>query len=105
MAKAKIYAGACGFSTQVTARMNNTTCHLSIESECKAIMKLAAELTEVDPYREFTYRRQMPQTHELAAQYCSHAACPVPAGIIKAVEIAAGLNLPADVSIELSKDD
>ena len=42
-------------------------------------------------------------TLELGEQCCAHAACPVPVGIVKAIEIAAGLNLPADVAIKLSK--
>lgn len=78
---------------------------LNIESDCKAISRLAAELTEADPFREFTHRGEGPLTMQLAAEYCSHAACPVPVGIIKAVEVEAGLALPADVSIKLSKSD
>jgi hypothetical protein len=41
----------------------------------------------------------------MAAKYCTHAACPVASGIIKAVEVEAGLALPGDVSIKISKDD
>ena len=63
---------------------------MTIESERKSIRRLAEELTEIDPYREFIYRGQGPFTFEKAAEYCSHAACPVPVGIIKAVEIEAG---------------
>jgi hypothetical protein len=39
----------------------------------------------------------------MGAKHCTHAACPVPVGIIKAVEVETGLALPADVSIKLSK--
>ena len=83
--------------------MNGTKCTLSLESECKAIQRLAAELPAVDPFREFTFRGEGPATFQAAAECCSHAACPVPVGIIKAVEIEAGLALPADVTIKLSK--
>jgi hypothetical protein len=38
---------------------------------------------------------------ELATKYCPHAACPVPVGILKAVEVEAGLALAANVSIEV----
>ncbi len=103
MAKAKIHAGACGFTTAVNAAMNGKACQLSIESDCKAIKKLAAELTEVEPFKEISSRRQVPKTLEMGLKHCTHAACPVPAGIIKAVEIEAGLNLPVDVTIKLSK--
>jgi hypothetical protein len=33
-----------------------------------------------------------------------HPACPVPSGILKAIEVAAGLALPKDASIKPSKD-
>jgi hypothetical protein len=105
MAKADIFAGVCGFNTTVQAKMNGHTCQLDIHSECKAIQRLAEHLTEVNPYKEISFRRQLPQTYEAAHQYCSHAACPVPSGIIKAIEVEAGLALPADVMIKLSKDE
>ncbi|MCC6955902.1 MAG: hypothetical protein IT316_03850 [Anaerolineales bacterium] len=47
----------------------------------------------------------MPRSLEMGAQYCNHAACPVPVGIIKAVEVESNLALPADVSIKLSKTE
>ncbi|MEW5872730.1 MAG: hypothetical protein AB1894_25955 [Chloroflexota bacterium] len=104
MAKAKIFSGVCGFTTQVEAVTEGRTCHLKIESECKAIQKMADELSEVDPFQEISFRRGMPKVHAMGHEYCTHAACPVPVGIIKAVEVASGLALPRDVTIELSKD-
>ena len=103
MAKAEIFSGICGFNTTVETKMNGRSCTLSIESECGAIQRMAEHLTEVDPFREFTYRGAGPETFDVAEKYCSHAACPVPVGIIKAVEIEAGLALPTDVTIKLSK--
>jgi hypothetical protein len=104
MAKAEIFAGICGFNTTVQTTMNDRTCHLNIQSECQAIQRLAENLTEVDPFKEISFRRQLPQTYEAAHQYCSHAACPVPSGIIKAIEVEAGLALPKDVSIRITKE-
>ena len=40
----------------------------------------------------------------MAAQHCKHAACPVPSGIIKAIEVAAGLALPKDAHIEVAQE-
>ncbi|RLC56062.1 MAG: hypothetical protein DRI80_16795 [Chloroflexota bacterium] len=105
MAKAEITAGICGFSTTVVARMEGSRCVLAIESDCDAIRRLAEELTEVEPFQEISFRRGMPRTLELGAEYCHHAACPVPVGIIKVIEVAAGLALPADVAIKLSKSE
>jgi hypothetical protein len=66
---------------------------------------LAEELTQVDPFKEISFRGEGPLTLRLAAKHCRHAACPVPIGIIKAVEIEAGLAVPADVTIKLSKSE
>lgn len=103
MTRAEINAGACGFTTTVIAVKNGSKVELEIDSECDAVRKLAAELTVVDPFREFSFRGQGPQTLEMGARYCSHPACPVPVGIIKAIEVAAGLALPADATIKVSK--
>jgi hypothetical protein len=103
VAKAEIFSGICGFSTVVEATMDGTVCQLHITSECAAIQKLAQELTQVNPYKEISTKRAMPQTLEKGAQYCTRAACPVPVGIIKAVEVEANLALPKDVTIKLSK--
>ena len=106
MAKAEICSGVCGFNTTVIANADGDgKVHLQIESDCKSVRKLAAELTEVDPFKEFSWRRGDPVTMQLAPKCLAHPACPVPAGIIKAVEVAAGLALPADATIKLSKDE
>ena len=106
MAKAEIFSGICGFTTHVDAHKNEADqVALTINSDCKNIQRLAAELKEVDPYREFTFRGAGPLTLQMASKYCTHAACPVASGIIKAVEVEAGLALPADVSIKISKDN
>ncbi|MEI7846606.1 MAG: hypothetical protein WCK35_12455 [Chloroflexota bacterium] len=103
MAQADIIAGNCGFSTQVETKMDGNVCKISIRSDCAAIRRLATELTEVDPYKEISFKRSMPKTIEMGIKHCTHAACPVPVGIIKAVEIEARLALPTDVIIKLSK--
>jgi hypothetical protein len=102
LARAEIAAGICGFTTRVEARGIGGSCTLTVESDCEAIKRLAAELTEVDPFREITYRGAGPVVLELAASFCRHPACPVPVGILKAVEVEAGLALPADAVIRLT---
>ena len=103
MARAEIDSGICGFEAVVETRMDGNRCLISIESECEAIQKLAAEFTEVEPYGEISFRGTGPRTLQLVAVHCFHPACPIPVGIIKAIEVAAGLALPADVTIKLSK--
>lgn len=105
MAKAEIFAGDCGFTTTVEATMDGQVCKLSINSECDAIRKMAVELTEVNPYQEISFKRAMPSIHAAGYKFCTHAACPVPVGIIKVVEVEAKLALPTDVTIKLSKSE
>ena len=103
MAKAEITSGICGFTATVKTRMDGRHCLVSIESECDAIQRLGEELKEVNPFQEIAFRGEGPQTLRLGAKHCYHTACPVPVGIIKAIEIGAGLALPADATIALSK--
>jgi len=104
MATACIEAGICGFTTTVRTRAEGATTKVEIESDCEHIKKLAVALTEVDPFREITFRGEGPLTYEMARRHCAHAACPVPTGILKAIEVEAGLALPKDVTITVTKD-
>ncbi len=103
MAKAEVHAGVCGFTTTVETTLDGKICKIVIQSDCAAIQKLAEELTEFSPYQEISWRRKTPLTMEMAAKHCTHAACPVPVGIIKAVEVESKLALPADVVIKISR--
>ncbi len=105
MAKAEVHAGVCGFTTIVETTLDGDVCKVSIQSECTAIQRLGQALTEVNPYQEISYRRKTPLTLEMAAKFCNHTACPVPVGIIKAVEVESNLALPADVSIKISRSE
>ena len=104
-AKAEINSGICGFTTTVTARADGFRgVMLTIESGCSAVQRLAEQLPEVDPLQEVTFRGKGPVIFRAAADCLRHSACPVPTGIIKVVEISAGLALPADVTIKLAAD-
>jgi hypothetical protein len=105
MSQSVIQSGICGFSTTVVARANGSTCSLTITSDCPAIERLAQDLREVNSWEEITYRGDGPRTLRLAREHCPHPACPVPSGIIKAIEVEAGLALPKDVAITITKSD
>ncbi|MFL7808974.1 MAG: hypothetical protein AB8I80_10115 [Anaerolineae bacterium] len=105
MAKAEISSGVCGFTATVRAKRDGRKVRLEIVSDCDAVQALAEELTEVEPFQEISFRGEGPKTLAAGHKYCHHPACPVPVGIIKAIEVEAGLALPAEAKIELSKDD
>jgi hypothetical protein len=104
MAKSEINAGVCGHVTTVVTTMEGKVCRVNITSDCKAIQQLAQELTEVNPMLEISCKRSTPQTLQMGLKHCYHAACPVPVGIIKAIEVEAKLALPKDVLIKVSKE-
>ena len=104
MSKAEINSGVCGHVTNVEATMEGKVCKLTIVSDCQAIQNLAKELTEVNPMLEISCKRSTPQTLQMGMKHCYHAACLVPVGIIKAVEVAGKLALPKDAIIKVSKE-
>jgi hypothetical protein len=67
---------------------------VDIESDCEHIKKLAGALAEIEPFREISFRGEEPLTLEKAREHCAHAACPVPTGILKAIESRPGLPCP-----------
>lgn len=104
MAQAEIKPGICGFTTTAEVRKTGVrSCSLTVKSDCPHIRDLAAKLTELDPFREITFRDGGPLVFQAASRSLPHPACPVPVGIIKAIEVEAGLALPRDVEIRLSR--
>lgn len=104
MAKATIMAGVCGFKTEVLAeKSNGFNVSLKISSECPAFSDLPNQLTEVDGMSCIMDKVGQGPVYEACRVNCKHSACPVPMGIIKAVEVEAGLALPKDVSITITK--
>jgi len=71
-----------------------------MQTECPSLKPMAEELNEVDAYQECFAKVGESPVFQLARKHCKHAACPVPTAIIKAVEVAAKLALPKNVSIE-----
>ena len=105
MVKTVIDPGICGFVTEVVAVMDGSMCSLEITSGCECIRKMAEELTEVDPMVEIGFFREGPLTLRIFAKHCPHPSCPVPAGILKCVEVEAGLALPKDASIRITRQE
>ena len=85
------------------ASMDGELCVLTITSECKSIQKFAQNLQSVNPMDEISNRKGTSTVLMQGSSICPHAACPVPVGIIKAVEVESGLALPEDVTIKLLK--
>ena len=100
-----VQAGICGFVTEITAGSEdeqNVRC--TIASPCANIQGLAAALPEeIDAYQEIGagYAGAIWETARATLRGCC-SGCVVPAGIFKAMQVAAGIALPGDSAIHIA---
>ncbi|MCX5643703.1 MAG: hypothetical protein NTZ17_03315 [Phycisphaerae bacterium] len=105
----EIDAGVCGFKTSARASSeDNQQVVFEVTSDCENIRRLAAALKNresIDAYQEISPAAQsmLMQTVRSTLTGCC-AGCAVPAGLFKAMQVAAGLALPKDISIRLTKE-
>jgi len=108
MATAKIDAGVCGFHTDVsTSSEDGMFVTFEVTSDCDKIRGLGEALMTRDPinaYEEISPAGQsvvMAIVRECLKGCC--AGCAVPVGIFKSMQVAAGLALPKDITIHITK--
>lgn len=105
---ARIEAGVCGFCTEVTADSpDNQLVALSIKTDCEKIGRVAEALqsAEIDAYDEIGAGFDgviMSAVRQHLTGCC--AGCAVPAGLFKAVQVAARVALPREVRIALTSE-
>ena len=105
MATGVIHAGVCGFTINVKAVCDdNNKVQLEITSDCPNYQKIAKELTEVDAYKEIFSKLHMGRVYEVFAKYSPHPSCAGVSGILKTVEVAAGLALPQTATMSITKE-
>ncbi len=101
----QIDAGVCGHKTTVRAtKTDGYNVRVAIDSDCPHVAKIATEVDEVDALHQIGLRGGLPSALEAAYRHCIHAACPAPGGLIKGIEAAAGLALPQDAHICVSRE-
>ena len=99
MTKVEIDPGICKFLTRLEAAPSeDDVVAVSGESECPRVQKYLADLGALKVSSALG-RCCLETVFAPAAQASLHPACPVPVGVLKAVEVAAGLALPRQVSI------
>jgi len=104
LTKLIVNSGACGFSVSVTAEKGkDRKIMIFLETECEMVRKMLEDISALDIMAAFAGFPNNP-VYRSAGRHLKHAACPVPAGILKALEVEAGLNVPKDVSIIFVKD-
>jgi len=106
-AQTVIDPGTCGFKAVVTATVERgREARFSIESQCEHVAVLAAALAEhevFDVYAEMDPRAESP-LHTVCRESLkgSYPWCPVPLGLLKALQVAAGLSLPEAMSLTVT---
>ena len=101
MTKVVVKSGICGFSTTITASIEDDGKNIAIilDTKCEMVEKMSDDMTSLNKMSVFTGFLSNP-VYKSAAKCLKHTACPVPSGIIKAMEAEAGFCLHKDVSIE-----
>ena len=104
MTRVVVKAGACGFTSVIRAEKGaERTIDVSVQSGCAMVQKMAAEIASLGRRDALTGLLNNP-VYLAAGRHLKHAACPVPAAVLKALEVEAGLNVPKDATIVFEKE-
>ena len=108
MVTVEINAGICGFVTLVHAEAEETldyTVSLRLESDCPNWQKVDAILegekinVMSELFRDRETKTLNSQILDIGLKTIPHVSCPVISGILKAMEVSAGLALPGNAAI------
>jgi hypothetical protein len=100
--KVTVDAGVCKMVTVINATTNDDgEVVLEIQSDCPNILKLSWSIKPEFAFAVIEEPMNKTQIYKLASEDIPHAACPVPSGIIKAIEVAGDLGIKRDVSIKI----
>lgn len=96
----RIMAGVCKKNTTIHATMNeDMTVSVDIQSDCPMVTK--SPIGPIVPWEEVGVPMNQSKVYEWASNNIGHTACPVPCGIVKAIEAAGGLGLKKSPVIEI----
>ncbi len=105
MTKVVVTSGACGFTSVIRAKKApQRAIDISVESGCAMVRQMAAEITRLGRHDALVGILNNP-VYLAAGRNLKHAACPVPAAVLKALEVEAGLNVEKDATIVFEKDE
>jgi len=105
MATVYVRPGICGFDAEIRSIADgDMNVRIEITSACPQIARLGAAVAEISALELLRRPIQETSVYQAAGAARCHAACPVPSAIIKAIEVAAGLALPSDVQMTITRD-
>lgn len=101
MTRLVVNSGGCGYHIIIRVEKvegSKMTFLLRMATECKHVRLLGEDLPTLEMFDALKGIFENP-VYRAAARRLKHAACPVPSGILKALEVEAGLNVPRDVTM------
>jgi hypothetical protein len=99
MTKVIVNSGACGFTVTIrTEKAEGGKITVSLETDCEMVKMMVEDIAVLDQFAPLSGSPSNP-VHRSAAKHLRHAACIVPSGILKAIEVEAGLNVTKDATI------
>jgi len=99
MTTVTVHSGACGFTVTIRARKGsegNVT--LEFDTDCAMVKEMLQDIAVLDRFVTLKGFRDNP-VYLSASKHLRHAACAVPSGILKAIEVETGLNVAKDADI------
>ena len=107
MTEVEVFSGICGFKTIIQVEeLKKYTASCRIVSGCPNHKKVAKILeTATINVMDELFRKDKSQVVQACQGTIPHASCPVPAAILKTLEVGVGLALPADARITFTKAD
>lgn len=106
MARVTVDAGICGFKTVIHATSEDMQhAVVTLETPCPNLRPLAGRQLELDAFEVCFAKLGEASVFELFKEHGKHPGCPVASGVIKGVEVACGLALAKDATIQVSKED
>jgi hypothetical protein len=107
--KVRIEAGICGFQTDAAIQSDDDQMvAFDVQSGCEKIRSLGELLRgngPIDAYQEIGPKGEsviLGAARSVLKGCC--AGCVVPVGLFKGMQVAAGLALPKDIRVDLSKE-
>jgi hypothetical protein len=101
MASLWVKAGICGNEVVIKAeKVTPIKIKLTFETSCEHVIALAEELKEINIGEEMSSPMNETMVYKLATKHLCRNSCIVPAAILKAIEVTAGLFLPESSAIE-----
>lgn len=99
MTRVSIDPGICGFTTTVEIeKTGKRKFRVILTTECEKLGQLASQIETLDLADAFKQAKDS-RLYGAVADCQLHPACPMPIGIIKALEVEAGIALARDVEI------